>query len=1447
MIKLDKLKPFTFYRLTSPIFMPTDNGDKKRGLYVRVLAPSIDDELRWLKNDAGINPICNASSLRLYKYFIEKYTKIKAYQQPLVKETNDADGKLTEKVVDAHLPNITEVTSFKEGLKNPPTRGYNTLIEINHITEKILNNPKDSRSPKLVFPNWINAITEYTKIDYFWKYFGNPKYGPDLTIFIPVNLWLKPEEYKNQKTFSPNSTSYFGHFVNWVTKTCTYNMGPLTNNVSVRVVLVNRNEVMVLSTTGEDIPDKDDPAFLGNKIKEFLRKCKSFAHMETKHEDKKEAEYVAAAESESNKEIAVDDAIEKYGIDQSKINHEQKQKLMAAVSKSVEIKNAEADAKPKPHDYIEPDDELPDHPEDDIGIFPSERKNTTHVTFDSELDSLMKDLKKDSSDIVVEARLAGQTVENYKRNQMLKEKYDTLKFSGETIEELAKKEEAIKLPELELKTKTINPNLNEIKSYSFEKQYNETLMNYDFARVLTHFSSAKPALYLTKDPEIVDISNETDRLYMVTVEYEDENRKRSKFRFKMPKMYQERYLFLNEQKWNIIHQKTSYPVTKTDPNLCQVATNYKKIRMSRFGNNVSSKITKLKKVLKAKTPKKCKITFGNGSATNNPANQLTTIEYDELGTDIYKLVAGNLTIYFSLAEAAVVCGNTIPQGIPSTCAPIGTFKRGSGKPETVYLDMMSNKCYIGTNESYELSDLIVNEISRADSDFAKEFADTSAGTKFMYTRAEILDESVPLVILLSAADPGGLQAVLDKAKINYQFYEKRPTDINKDNQGVVAFSDGYLVFDRYPYENSLLLNGLSAYPMKEISYYDMGTRDTFVGMFDVLYNRRALIDGIENFYYLLIDPITREILERLHQPTEFTELLLYANGLLADNTYKIESDYNQSRLRSNEIINVYLYQHLCDAYAAYKYGRATKFSIPEDCVIKSLMKAEIVDSHSKLNMTLEAENDRQVKLKGPGGLNVDRALTIEKRAYHPTMQGLIGINSVPSGEVGINRHMSLNSNIIDARGFLQVGKGDYDGTEIMTPGELMNTFACESADVERVAMAISQSKHLVPTASSGPSLVNYDMERVAPHMSNDFAFSAKKDGKVVDIQEDIMIIQYTDGTYDDIDLSYHADKNTDGGFFVMNQMESDLKPGDKFKKNEILAFDRKYVSPKDAFGDNAANIGTLARVAIVSNGGVFEDACYLTEKVAKRLASKITKEKIVTVSQYTNIKYIAKVGQQVKANDPILIFDDTQDEFTSQMLASMAAEAEDSDLINATTAPVVTKVSGVVSDIKIYYTVPIEDLSPSLQKIVKQYTNKTSARKKFIAKYIDPKDANTILAPSEQMIPDAVGRVSNIKVGDGVIIKIYVEYLDVLGVSDKITNYGALKGVVSFTIPEGQEAYTEDNPDDKIDVYLSSMSIYKRMSLDVVKVGGITKILVEKKRKLRQKYGEAVKAELRKK
>lgn len=74
----------------------------------------------------------------------------------------------------------------------------------------------------------------------------------------------------------------------------------------------------------------------------------------------------------------------------------------------------------------------------------------------------------------------------------------------------------------------------------------------------------------------------------------------------------------------------------------------------------------------------------------------------------------------------------------------------------------------------------------------------------------------------------------------------------------------------------------------------------------------------------------------------------------------------------------------------------------------------------------------------------------------------------------------------------------------------------------------------------------------------------------------------------------------------------------------------------------------------------------------------------------------------------------------------------------------------------------------------------------------------------------------------------------------------ALKGIVSDIIPEELAPYTDFNPDRKIQAYLSGIGIYKRMSLDIVKVGLLTKILIEKKRLLKNKYAEQIAAEAKK-
>ena len=226
---------------------------------------------------------------------------------------------------------------------------------------------------------------------------------------------------------------------------------------------------------------------------------------------------------------------------------------------------------------------------------------------------------------------------------------------------------------------------------------------------------------------------------------------------------------------------------------------------------------------------------------------------------------------------------------------------------------------------------------------------------------------------------------------------------------------------------------------------------------------------------------------------------------------------------------------------------------------------------------------------------------------------------------------------------------------------------------------------------------------------------------------------------------------------------------------------------------------------------------------------------------------MAKVGQELKPNDVILSFDDTSDEFSSQLLSSISDEIEDEDEIMATNAPVIVKTGGTIKNIVIYHTIPLEEMTPSMRKIVEQYDKDCKKREKTLTKYIPASDANTILRPSDKVEADYQGKVKGTYVGEGIIIDFYIEYLDIIAPGDKTSSFSALKATQSFIVPDELAPYTDFNPERKIDYAMASIGLYKRMCLDVVKVGGITKFLVEMKWIHKNKYLDKIQAELKKK
>lgn len=1390
-IKFDKLTPFYFYRTTKNIYLTSTGKDPKKNLLVSVLSPSIEEEINFLDS------ITDIFHLRYtYRYFIEKITKITLYPSTIKKLNNSVVDTQKQFASKTNL-NISQIDKFivhnTQLEKCPDLKSFNTIYEFNHALQMFMYNDSDKRTPSKKRDSYYELLKEYM-VDYL----KNPIFADhtDKVLFIPINQWLDFSSYKSKSIFQSTNGNYLMMLYNVLLNDPT----KLEEFRGWKFVLSNYNEFMIFDIAKYlDDKKKEKPDYLNLKdyFRNFLFLCKSNkGHISTDlsedgiNQNMTEAEIDSIAHSETEK------ILEKSNIDKSKLTDK-------------EIEDLEKTVKEK---LIAGDNIVAD----------------VELTKTDDINQLTKN---------IQAKLSNTSIESMQRNEMLNEKYKstTIERAGNSkdikpVEDSAKN----KLEPLKIKAHLANKELETIKSAQIYEEYINKYYYEHLLMILHHFAGCSPRMFMLENLKEEDISDNMNKVFRYSVTFESEDRSRHNMKFLLPKFYQDRYLFLNSGKKDITMQKFPYTITKTAENMTQLVGNYKKIFIERYGANINPKITRLIKFLN--TVKHSKISLIKGSSSSENARYLLPLEFDELSKNFYTMKIGDLKILFNINAAIMEMGSYKGDSENVNYLP---FAKSTKNTYYIKLDTEDVVDQHGTSHG-NVSDFISSNITSLDKSVEEKFKELSIGKKFMYSRAIIMSFKVPVILLAASLNKDGLIGVLDRAKINYNFDTKR-SKVDKDLIGTIKFQDGYLNYERFPFSNSLLIEGLNEVPTEEFSFDSFRDRETYLDVFDNMYGKRNLIEAFENFRQLFVDPITLQIQQRLNGPTDFEGILLMGSDLLVDNKFRLESSYEQSRVRGPEVILVYLYQALAEAYGKHRIDpKNNKFTIPEDAVIKLLMKSQLIDEHSSANTILELENDRRIKSKGPVGLNVDQAYTLDKRAFHPTMRGIVCLSTAVSGEVGITRQVSMNANIIDPLGFLELSKEakDMDGSELVGAAELINTFSIESAEANRSMMTTGQNKHLVPTERMTEPLISTDFERVIPHLTKDYAYSAKKDGKVISIDEGIMFIQYKDGTKDDIDLNEVPYKHTNAGKYHMNNKITDLKAGSSFKEGDILAYDPKQFKT-DLFGDVVAKNGTLGLAAFVCNGSTFEDSTYVLESLTKDLTTKSTVKRDVVVTPFTNIKKFAKKGESVEVNDYLLIFDEADDEFSANLI-SQAEESEDADDIHFGSKPVKSKVRGVIKDVKVYYTVPFETLTPSMQKFIKHIAKYESDKEKAIKKHIDIKDSQTITSPVQLTVPDSLGRIKGIKVDDGVLIEYYVEYTDRYGVGDKITFNSAVKGTCNNVIPDKYAAFTESNPDEPIQVFASVIGTFKRMVLDIFKIGIGNKILLQAKKDFISQFGEEI-------
>lgn len=1044
----------------------------------------------------------------------------------------------------------------------------------------------------------------------------------------------------------------------------------------------------------------------------------------------------------------------------------------------------------------------------------AEAKLKNAVDSDEDIARILAQVEEDEKPSINKARAARMTQVN---QQFLK---STI---GNTTVNSILFDEKIQLEPSHLKVTSINKEeWDKVKFTNFESEYD---LNADIVRMVNSLSNENKNFPIAiRKIDVEDTSTSMDYLLTYRVECEDSFGKRFTFKFDIPKFINNRFMMLRGNEKAMSGQLMLLPCLKTDEDAVQLVSNYKKIFVYRYGMLGKSYpfSDRIIKVLNKYKGSGLKITRGDNNIICTKYE--LPVDYIDLASNISVITSKDRIYYFDYDVYFKKYNADLSEGLPYA------------------VDRHTGKVIYYTDTEKLMSQVISEELCNADADFNDLYSKTKAASRLNYSQASIMSNRFPLVILVGYHI--GLSSMLKRAGIKFRFDKSNTCD---SNEAYIRFEDTYLIYN-LSYESSMLLNGLSECDTCNYTFAEMDKRSTWLDFLDE-FGGRILSDGLENFKDLFMDPITIEICKDCKLPTDYIDLLLYANNLLADNKYNRHTDITGNRYRTNEVVAGYFYIALGDAYAQYANSirrgmKNTVFTMKQTAVIDAILTSNISSDLSTLNALLEITTASTATFKGPSGMNSDRAYGLDKRTYDDSMINKLALSTGFSANVGIDRQTTIDMDVDSTRGFIKPTDHDEMSiTKTFSMSEALTPFGVTRDDPFRSAMTyIQTSKHAMRTKRSTPLLITNGADEAMPYLNSaTYAVKSQDSGVVEKLTKDYMIIKYDrvqpsdvpgeeGSAYRIISLKETVKKNSDGGFFVTVTLTTDLKEGQKFNKNEIIAYDAYSFGKASESDDLAYNLGVLTKVAIMNNDEGFEDSTSVSNWLSEALASEVVAMKDTPpLSKSTNINFIAKVGDKIQEGDPLIIYQNAFDEEDANLLLK-AIGSEDivSDLGKIRLK---SKYTGVVQDIKIYRTCEINEMSESMAKIVTEYEKGIKATKAMYNKYKVP-GANTL---DPDYIMPQTGKLKNCS--DGIVIEFYVKYNDKLGIGDKSVAQSANKGVTKDIFPVGLEPFTKLHPEEKINAVFAARSFNARMVTSVFTAGAINKLLVELDRQVKEIMG----------
>ena len=590
--------------------------------------------------------------------------------------------------------------------------------------------------------------------------------------------------------------------------------------------------------------------------------------------------------------------------------------------------------------------------------------------------------------------------------------------------------------DFKLKTKVYPPSLQvpdvdmaKSSAKEFDTQYHEKLLDKDILTNIVAFHDN--GLFLTGYEQKHEY-NAFTRVKHVKASFEDIHGKKHTVIFKLPIPDSEGYYLVNGIKLSMSKQLVNVPICKISPTRVSLISNYSKTLVEKVQSSRNTLTTYL---TSNSTDLGLKIVPKN----NTYIGISVPFEYKLLGDRYSKLTSATHEFYFEYANRF---NHFIPEAkkasLESLSSKMTEFESHYGvlvgkvirsKDEFIFMDK-HNLCSV--------VNVVSNNVIESGKSIVT-FLSDKISIPFEWCNLKILDKDLPIVFVL--AYKYGLSAVLENIGAKHRFissstrqaYDLKPTEL------MIKFSDGALIFDRYPLVGSYVLAGLSFF--SSLRQYRLSDLDDKNMYYQILADKGMSINylkGISAYFSFFIDPITRDVLTEMKEPTNTRDLLVRAVQMLINDTDKAPSSISNFRVRSAEKIPGIIYNEISRQYANYVNNnfKDVSFSINTEAIFQRIIQDQTVAPQETINPIHAIKDTNKVSYTGFGGRTAT-AFVERDRAYPKDAIGILSETTTDSGSVGMTGALSSDAKITNLRGMFNTTT-DVDK---MSPSNILSDVA----------------------------------------------------------------------------------------------------------------------------------------------------------------------------------------------------------------------------------------------------------------------------------------------------------------------------------------------------------------------------------------------------------------------